>query len=60
MRTIIHIVFAVIVGIAVITAAYYQRGYIAIGAEYAVPILLLVALFAHDKGEKRDEKDCRR
>lgn len=54
MKIITHIIFAIIVGIAAIAAAYYQRGYFAVGIEYLVPILLLVALLKTEN-EKRSK-----
>ena len=48
------VVSFILVLIFTIAAAYYQRGYFAVGIEYLVPILLLVALLKTEN-EKRSK-----
>ena len=47
----LEIVFSLLFGILVITAAYHQRGYWAVGAEVVLPVILLM-VFMKMKGEK--------
>lgn len=52
MKYVFPVIFTVILGIAIILAAYQQRGYFAVGAEYMFPILLLVVLLKPRKDMK--------
>ncbi len=47
-----ELVLSLLFGALVIAAAYYQRGYWAVGAEMALPVILLVVLMETEKKEK--------
>lgn len=44
-----NFIVSIIFGILVLAAAYYQRGYWAVGAEVVLPVIFLVVLL---KGER--------
>lgn len=48
-RLLPELILSLLFGILVLAAAYYQRGYWAVGAEVVLPVILLVVLL---KGER--------
>lgn len=49
MKLLLHNILSLLFGILVLAAAYYQRGYWAVGAEVVLPVIFLVVLL---KGER--------
>lgn len=50
-----NFIVSIIFGILVITAAYHQRGYWAVGAEVVLPVILLVVLLKAEKKERKEQ-----
>lgn len=53
MKFLLHSILSLLFGILVITAAHYQRGYWAVGAEVVLPVILLVVLMKAEKKERK-------
>lgn len=53
MKLLLHNILSLLFGILVLAAAYYQRGYWAVGAEVVLPVILLVVLMKAEKKERK-------
>lgn len=49
MKFLLHSILSLLFGILVLAAAYYQRGYWAVGAEVVLPIALLIILLRTER-----------
>ena len=54
-RLLPELISSLLFGILVLAAAYYQRGYWAVGAEVVLPVILLVALMKTEKKERKEQ-----
>ena len=54
-RLLPELILSLLFGILVITAAYHQRGYWAVGAEVVLPVILLVVLLKAEKKERNQQ-----
>lgn len=53
MKLLLHNILSLLFGILVLAAAYYQRGYWAVGAEVVLPVIFLVVLLKTEREEGR-------
>lgn len=52
-RLLPELILSLLFGILVLAAAYYQRGYWAVGAEVVLPVIFLVVLLKAEREEGR-------
>lgn len=51
MKLLLHNILSLLFGILVLAAAYYQRGYWAVGAEVVLPVIFLVVLLNGERAK---------